>query len=42
VPSPEQSLESKLFAGNPSLLLDQANYEPLGKARGALKDGLGL
>jgi uncharacterized membrane protein YgcG len=38
--SPEQALERKLFAGKPSLLLDQANYEPLGKARDALKERL--
>ena len=38
--SPEQALESKLFASKPSLLLDQVNYEPLGKARNALKERL--
>ena len=40
MPAPERALESRLFASKPSLLLDQANYEPLGKARNALKDGL--
>jgi uncharacterized membrane protein YgcG len=34
---PERDLESKLFAGKPSLLLDQVNHEPLGKAKDALK-----
>jgi uncharacterized membrane protein YgcG len=37
---PEQALESKLFASKPSLMLTQANYEPLGKAKDALKEGL--
>jgi uncharacterized membrane protein YgcG len=37
---PERDLESKLFASKPSLLLTQANYEPLGKARDALKERL--
>ena len=40
VGAPERALETKLFASRPSLLLDQANYEPLGKAKNALKDGL--
>ncbi|HWF96599.1 MAG TPA: DUF2207 domain-containing protein [Xanthobacteraceae bacterium] len=38
---PEQALESKLFAAMPSLLLTQANYERLGKAKDALKERLG-
>ena len=37
---PERDLESKLFAGKPSLLLDQVNHEPLGKAKDALKERL--
>jgi uncharacterized membrane protein YgcG len=37
---PERDLESRLFATKPSLLLTQANYEPLGKAKDALKEGL--
>jgi uncharacterized membrane protein YgcG len=37
---PERDLESKLFAGNPSLLLTQANHEPLGKAKDALNERL--
>jgi uncharacterized membrane protein YgcG len=37
---PERALESKLFASKPSLLLTQANYEPLGKAKDALKERL--
>jgi uncharacterized membrane protein YgcG len=37
---PERDLESKLFAGKPSLLLAQVNYEPLGKAKDALKERL--
>ncbi|HEY6256793.1 MAG TPA: DUF2207 domain-containing protein [Xanthobacteraceae bacterium] len=37
---PERDLEGRLFATKPSLLLDQANYEPLGKAKDALKNGL--
>jgi len=32
---PERDLESKLFASKPSLLLAQANHEPLGKAKDA-------
>ena len=35
---PERDLESKLFAGKPSLLLAQVNHEPLGKAKDALKE----
>ena len=34
---PEKDLESRLFASKPSLLLSQANYEPLGKAKSALQ-----
>jgi uncharacterized membrane protein YgcG len=34
---PERDLESKLFAGKPSLQLTHANYEPLGKAKSALQ-----
>ena len=37
---PEQAVESKLFVGKPSLQLTQANYEPLGKAKDALKERL--
>jgi uncharacterized membrane protein YgcG len=37
---PERDLESKLFASKPSLQLTQANYEPLGKAKEALKERL--
>ena len=37
---PERDLESKLFASKPSLQLTQANYEPLGKAKSALKERL--
>ncbi len=37
---PERDLEGKLFAGKPSLQLTQANYEPLGKAKDALKERL--
>jgi uncharacterized membrane protein YgcG len=37
---PERDLESKLFASKPSLLLTQANYEPLGKAKDALNERL--
>jgi uncharacterized membrane protein YgcG len=40
VPSPERTMESRLFASRPSLLLDQSNHEPLGKARSALEEGL--
>jgi uncharacterized membrane protein YgcG len=40
MPSPERTMESRLFATRPSLLLDQANHEPLGKARQALQQGL--
>jgi uncharacterized membrane protein YgcG len=37
---PERDLESKLFAGKSSLQLTQTNYEPLGKAKNALKERL--
>ncbi|HEY4406917.1 MAG TPA: DUF2207 domain-containing protein [Xanthobacteraceae bacterium] len=37
---PERDLESKLFATKPSLQLTDANYEPLGKAKDALKERL--
>jgi uncharacterized membrane protein YgcG len=37
---PERDLESKLFASRSSLQLTQANYEPLGKAKTALKERL--
>jgi uncharacterized membrane protein YgcG len=37
---PERDLEGKLFASKSSLQLTQANYEPLGKAKGALKERL--
>jgi hypothetical protein len=40
VAPPEQALESKLFAAKPSLMLTHANYEPLDKARDALKERL--
>jgi uncharacterized membrane protein YgcG len=40
LPAPERTMESRLFASRPSLVLDQANYEPLGKARQALQQGL--
>jgi hypothetical protein len=40
VPTAERTMESRLFATRPSLVLDQANYEPLGKARSALENGL--
>jgi uncharacterized membrane protein YgcG len=40
LPAPERTMESRLFAARPSLVLDQANYEPLGKARQALQQGL--
>ncbi len=36
----EQAMEAKLFAARPSLMLDQANHEPLGKAKGALQNVL--
>jgi uncharacterized membrane protein YgcG len=36
----ERAMEAKLFASNPSLQLDQANYKPLGNAREALQQGL--
>jgi len=38
--APERTMEARLFATKPSLLLDQANYRPLGKAREALQEGL--
>jgi Predicted membrane protein (DUF2207) len=38
--APERALEGSLFAGRPSLKLVQANYEPLGKAKAALKERL--
>jgi uncharacterized membrane protein YgcG len=37
---PEQDLESKLFAAKPSLMLTQANYQPLGNAKTALRERL--
>jgi uncharacterized membrane protein YgcG len=37
---PERDLEGKLFASKSSLQLTQANYEPLGKAKTALKERL--
>jgi uncharacterized membrane protein YgcG len=37
---PERDLESKLFASKSSLQLTQTNYEPLGKAKNALKERL--
>jgi uncharacterized membrane protein YgcG len=40
MPAPERTMESRLFAARPSLLLDQSNHEPLGKARSALQQGL--
>jgi uncharacterized membrane protein YgcG len=40
VASPERTMESRLFATKPSILLDQANHEPIGKARDALQQGL--
>jgi uncharacterized membrane protein YgcG len=40
MPSPERTMESRLFSTKPSLLLDQSNYEPLGKAKSALQQGL--
>jgi uncharacterized membrane protein YgcG len=36
----ERTMASKLFATKPSLVLDQANHEPIGKARDALQQGL--
>jgi uncharacterized membrane protein YgcG len=38
--SPERTMASRLFANRPSLLLNQTNHEPLGKARSALQQGL--
>jgi uncharacterized membrane protein YgcG len=40
VASPERTMESRLFATKPSILLDQVNHEPIGKAREALQQGL--
>jgi uncharacterized membrane protein YgcG len=40
IAAPERAMEARLFARNPSLKLDQANYEPLGKSRKALQEGL--
>jgi uncharacterized membrane protein YgcG len=39
---PERDLEGRLFAGKSSLQLTQTNYEPLGKAKNALKERLAL
>jgi uncharacterized membrane protein YgcG len=36
----EQAMETKLFAAKPSLVLDQVNHEPLGKAKDALESAL--
>jgi len=38
--APERTMESRLFASKPSLVLEQANHEPLGKAKSALQQGL--
>jgi len=40
VAPPERTMASRLFATKPSLVLDQANHEPIGKARDALQQGL--
>ena len=37
---PENAAKSRLFGTDPSVQLTQANYEPLGKAKDALKEGL--
>jgi Predicted membrane protein (DUF2207) len=40
IKAPEQALAGKLFATAPALLLEQANYKPIGEARTALQQGL--